>query len=719
MVDAVPTPSKDILVIVFSKTPEKVAHFDHAAENSNVKFIDIHRLVEGYNVAPEDTGERDKNATQKARAVKSTIKKLKTPGTPEHQNLLAQLESLGIAYDENKIFGMVEDSTFTTSPGVWPYLRQKLKGIVSDELLEKYSGKNGHDEPGPGAETGPIVAATGGFLRFYNLLREAYKEALKDLGNLHTDGLIKSQCTAVLFSMAKPNDETRLSSETNSYLLDIGDKEYFPANDNILNPYDYVVMENDRRRPISSYNSQYFFNHSPRALVFKQMQAKVFDAAARVPSAEAPPAFKQAADIVTQRRETPTRHVAYKKSLRERIYDVINFDTEMQKVGKNGIVFDTFDPANYGQKLKALSDFVNFLVAKQLVARDMFKPGVLIDNGCWQGFVKLIHAFSNLGMAKDFTPFANNEGKNGITHTVSSFFDGLHFNPHQYDRANFDPDIFDDAILERGRTKQQETLRNLTQAIVAERSKGYHSFIETSDSHKFEAEGAPPDGSRFTVAHFVSASSDNQVLNEQCRAIGTTAAENGFGYVWGGMNMHSGGEGFKAYVAAGGVHAAAYSTRPIAAAETEDGRLPPEAHYREWSRDIYERIAGMVAASDAIVISPGGWGTLQEMLLVLRLKHEEPELFANKKIIIDNPALFDGNTLSETRFWNDTLQTVLGAYTRNKDFTSTRDKDILISHSSDETAMLLKSLAAERDARLAPQAASLQVAKPGVKVLAS
>ena len=154
------------------------------------------------------------------------------------------------------------------------------------------------------------------------------------------------------------------------------------------------------------------------------------------------------------------------------------------------------------------------------------------------------------------------------------------------------------------------------------------------------------------------------------------------------MNMHVGGEGFKAYKEAGGVHAAAYSTIPIAAAETEDGSLPENADYREWSRDIYERMAGMIAASDVIVISPGGWGTFQELMALIVLKEQAPELFANKKIIIHNPAIHDGQEFSGRRFWNEALMTIFNVETRNKDFSSFSDKDVFIANDSAELNQL-------------------------------
>jgi predicted Rossmann-fold nucleotide-binding protein len=179
----------------------------------------------------------------------------------------------------------------------------------------------------------------------------------------------------------------------------------------------------------------------------------------------------------------------------------------------------------------------------------------------------------------------------------------------------------------------------------------------------------------FKVGVFLSASSENLQLNQDTKDFGRWLAGNGYGIVYGGGDRYLMGSLHEGYNEGKTpeehsnhkTFEAGFSTPEIVKSETKHGVLPKDMDVAILNEDIYQRMAQMIALTDdAIIIRPGGAGTVQELAAVLLMKEVYgmkddkgeyiiPEI-GNKKIIIQNPPLID----KQDPFYDPVLERLFG-----------------------------------------------------------
>ncbi len=99
----------------------------------------------------------------------------------------------------------------------------------------------------------------------------------------------------------------------------------------------------------------------------------------------------------------------------------------------------------------------------------------------------------------------------------------------------------------------------------------------------------------------------------------------------------------------------------------------PEGLSSFWLRpDIYTRMRVMIEHSDAFVIFPGGSGTVQEMLALMILKHQNHPLMVGKSVIIFNRKDADGQF-----FWKPLIE-MLSHWCHDGEFIVVEELDEII-----------------------------------------
>jgi uncharacterized protein (TIGR00730 family) len=135
------------------------------------------------------------------------------------------------------------------------------------------------------------------------------------------------------------------------------------------------------------------------------------------------------------------------------------------------------------------------------------------------------------------------------------------------------------------------------------------------------------------VCVFCSASelSDKYVI--PARQMAKLIAEHGHSLVWGGTNRGV------MKVMADGVQAGGGKIYGVSV-EILKQKARPDAEEMVIARDLGERKAMMLARSDAIVVLPGGLGTLDELTEILELrKHSAHE---KQMIVLNTDGFYDG-----------------------------------------------------------------------------
>lgn len=472
----------------------------------------------------------------------------------------------------------------------------------------------------------------------------------------------------------------------------------------LINPWDYVT-EIGSATPISDNTEHYIRHRSVRSGVFNKMRRAVLD---KLPRREGP-AVKAAAlaarTPLTQpaepAEETPTVTMTPElervNKLSAEIYDVISMEEDLAATGAEGFVFGPFDHTKFEERVHHFGRAGNTFVAGQLDSRDMRKPRLFIDNACWTEFLNVSSSLANKGKAKDFVPVWKNFSTKDVQHIVTSFWDCLRYNPNQYNPHNNRlPSLF----LRFAARAQQRDVEKLKNRIQQERGKKYHPFHQGPSQTAIEASGTPPDGKRYTIFHCVSATSDNHTLNEEDAAFGQHIAKRQGGVVYGGMGEHAGSALAKSYKDAGGPHLTAISTKAIVAREANDKKLPKYADYREYVRNIYERMARMIAFSDDISISPGGWGTyLQELPTFLKLMVVAGHLVAGKNVIIHSPSLHQGKLFPGSNFAKNVVKLFFNTDVRDVNLSLRGFPNIYLTYTNEERFEVYDRLAAKHAAK--------------------
>ncbi|MBV6633207.1 MAG: TIGR00730 family Rossman fold protein [Alphaproteobacteria bacterium] len=167
---------------------------------------------------------------------------------------------------------------------------------------------------------------------------------------------------------------------------------------------------------------------------------------------------------------------------------------------------------------------------------------------------------------------------------------------------------------------------------------------------ELNAKGADKVRPNLNVAVFTSASTKDPSMLQLARKTGQLLAENGYGMVFGGSNVSMMGQ-----VAAGvhdrdgyvtGVTTGLFFGKELKVAQKDEINIDNI----RIADDIYDRMDDMIRQSDALVVLPGGIGTVQEMLAVMHMRENDPSLHGRPVILYN-----------EEGFWDD-LQDVLKDY---------------------------------------------------------
>ena len=284
------------------------------------------------------------------------------------------------------------------------------------------------------------------------------------------------------------------------------------------------------------------------------------------------------------------------------------------------------------EKLYILQSIV---VAKQLIPRDKHKPVVIVNTDhSWDDAIRIHTALAQCQMTKDHVlPLAYKLPDVNVT--ANGYF----------------------SVINGGQDKYEAALAGAA-FIMKDKSLSYHRVA--SLPNKTSQEGTSPYARDYEqhyrknqVAIFCSASSENAPLNHFVSDISRKLVAAGKSIICGGGDRYTMGailEGVEKYRDSFGsklavkerkktAYIAGISTYPIAAAETNSGKMPEEYSYRELATNIYERMAKMMVSAETVLVAPGGAGTIQEWMGFNLLKKKMPTLFSNKKLVIFDPDL--------------------------------------------------------------------------------
>ncbi len=192
-----------------------------------------------------------------------------------------------------------------------------------------------------------------------------------------------------------------------------------------------------------------------------------------------------------------------------------------------------------------------------------------------------------------------------------------------------------------------------------------HDPDEETDIKSFET--PLPANHQGNVCVFCSASIHDPSYLKDGFEFGKRLAENHLGCVSGAGNSGIMGEVVRGAFAGGGWTGGSNVPHII---ELEG---LPEGLSSFWLRnDIYTRMRVMIEHSDAFVIFPGGSGTVQELLALMILKHQNHPLMIDKPVVIFNRLDSNGE-----RFW-DPLIEMLSAWRQNGEFVVVEKFDDII-----------------------------------------
>lgn len=706
------------LCLVATTTPEKVHDLQFAADAKAIpiRFVALTDVVASFHAADEEKTQCHENASEKLHEIHPIINNFR--GNPDARKILSDYcAAQGIAPDDGKILFATEDAIFRfKDKAVWRALRPKLLPFVGEELLNK--ADNFGKEAGPGSETGPIISAVTP-RKFFALAREAAREA----GYAEKQQIATVQEASLTYTplSAKDGDAFRPLSAKKTLHLTPPKTSADPFHIDSISDWltdETSINEYKSTNAYKSTNDTRIVSipNSARGMLVSKLAADL----------GIPQGKKQGfVQTLTPRRTQTPKHY-HPKNFKVGILDAMarpggHLPLAKEVLGKVSSGFtailpnsvyasDSMPPAagsspgsallpslsgmgevmaesdallfaplpqmpkpgearaedeNYRHAL-ATAQFQLFSaqVARQLVPRDMKKPAIIMNvDGCWDPALKQYYDFINKGMSKAYIPIRPQYGEHAdqttgtrrmgdsVIHNWTSDFDIL---------TGPEADVRKQAMLllheySRAYEMQPERLSNLPKVSV-------HAPEKLEGSKNL-----------YRVAVFLSASSDNAMLNDGAYQLGYQLAKENFAVTWGAGNRHSMGAVYEGTRQCKRDYPhkpcwiEGYSTPEIIAQETKHGRAPEGLDYFRMNADIYERTADMIARSHAIIIEGGGGaGTGIEKYAALMLMKTHPELMKDKHLIIENRHIHGAE---EDRFWHGALCTLFGAENFNPDGT--------------------------------------------------
>lgn len=254
----------------------------------------------------------------------------------------------------------------------------------------------------------------------------------------------------------------------------------------------------------------------------------------------------------------------------------------------------------------AASVFVGYQTLDPDLAR---KPTALLNSrGSWDGFVALLEHLNEMGtvrqLVRDYFQFA------GTAEELVSLID---------------PDVGWEAPGHAHQSQGSESAGEIPEVNLPR-----------------------PEGLRYDVCVFCSASVENEAMLEDGYRLGHELAGAGIGCVSGAGRTGIMGSVVRGAAQAGGWTAGSNVPHIIQIEGLPDGLSA------FWPRpDIYTRMEVMIAESDAFVILPGGCGTVQELLALLLRKKRGHDTMAGKPIIV-----FDRDMGEGRRFWTPLFELI-------------------------------------------------------------
>jgi hypothetical protein len=673
-------PKTKYLVILETTTPEKVIQYQVIAKALNIpiQFRSLNELVASFHSVDENEGNREKNAKLKFNATKAKVSMF---FKDRHYNQLLQEKCLewGVPYDPNNIIFAADDSAFEVESQVWDGgkfnssdnkikgLKKRLSHFVDKALLKSASNKTGIMS-GPGAETGPIIAAARvGY--FFQLLREVKNEIfISEKNRLSPNSAVsygagppltpikqaKSFVYDTLANMARKRSLRNQPVLINTGKMLLLCEPAKPENDSFDVTEQYLKFTPNSKEPISNNLLGYYTSeNSPHSQVVSNLfitlesrsPEEIPPELARLVTGDMKVQAGHSAKCVAFNRVRPLE-VVNEAPVAPTYYDVLNLWPSFD--GADLLEYTAFDASDKVMLRKVAYNLYSAIVDEQVSPKK--RRIVVVDDGSYASIIKMIYELTNNGMSKDFNMSTYEGGplvRNGSSkHRATSFIDHVHGGTSE-DRA-----------------KSIEQLVNI-------RRNGYSRFRYPSGIDPTKI--MPPETNysvpflgkpekKFCVAVFTSASSDNRKLNTTLQKYGKFLAKKSCGLVWGAGDRHSMGAVNQGYMDSKAVDkfVAGFTIPVIAESETSEGRMPGNCNFPQaYNKDIYERMAGMIETADAFVIAPGGIGTLQEFLALLRLRDELAEKF-NKPIILYSPDLHNDNGNSKNFFWENTVRRFLG-----------------------------------------------------------
>ncbi|MGE3624249.1 MAG: hypothetical protein AB7H77_10330 [Bdellovibrionales bacterium] len=669
--DAVRSKPDRFLVVLATTTKEKVIQYQLVARKMGlpIQFRGLNELIDVFHAAEEDTGDRVANGKQKFAEAEFAARVFYDPKSTYYRLLQEKCLEWNVDFHPARIFLASDDATFEVRSDVWKLFRKKLRQFVPDQLLKVQNAKG--EMTGPGAETGPILAAVT-VERFVELFRQSALEVC-----------VKARCAGNETSPASPeisairNGRTLtvrnlleaqsglgapvpISWDCPLYLhAPLGlDKPLEPPNAPFVTIDHYFKAKKNVTQPIAQSLADYLVYDSPTRKVVLQFYKialsyasdtrvhRPLDKHGRRKAKKSGQKFKIVSPSLVP------KHLESVRSLNE----LLDISNEFRNA--DVIEFNTFDATDPAARVRNYYKLFSAVVAKQLDARFMGVPIIVHDDSCWKPAIDMLKTLCNDGMSKDFLLSAYEGGAlvsgTGLTHTATAFIDHIESK---------------DATA---RCAAAEHIKDIRRSNYSRFRYSKHGAPDTSDLHYMEAPVGnsltPKPPGLFAVGICTSASNDNRKLITTVAKYTKFLQKNlGAGVVWGAGDRHAMGAVIEGILeAVNGVRdritwLAGFTTRPIAETETRYGKPPIICHWpKRYNENIYTRMADIIESSDMIVLAPGGPGTVQEKLAVLQTVLLAPHLLRNKKIVFYLPDIHANNRNTERRFWEMSIKSILG-----------------------------------------------------------
>jgi predicted Rossmann-fold nucleotide-binding protein len=645
------------LVILETTTKEKIIQYQAVARALGlpIQFHALSELFESFHAAEEDKHNRIDNGFQKFFEADLKSRDLYDVNSPYYRLLQEKCLEWGVKFNPARTFIAADDATFEVPSRLWKPLKKMLIPFVPKKLLRSIDKENDDkksDWAGPGAETGPVLAAAG-VTRTINLFRQAAQEACCQQTRVRVGR------TLIMRSLAESMEGVRpyaLSAESIMYL-------FAPRGlDQLIEPPDVPIAFLEHhfkasltdKRPIGDDVINYQTKLGPIGGILRQFFALARERELAAGTDPEPDANMQARTEASQKKFKTVRPDLRSSQKKAASFEKV-LDLTREFDGADVLEFLPFDASDDDARQRNYYKLFSAVVAKQTDARFMNVPIIVHDDGCWAPAIKLLYELANQGMSKDFIhtkyeggPLIKNEH---LEHIATAWLDIVRGKNHRE--------------LEKAAAQVKSIRRQFYSRFRRPPGLSFHDDLKYIEAPAGNLLTPKPDG-LFTVGIFTSASNDNHKLLNTMGKFAGFVQKLGCGHAWGAGDRHAMGA-----VPEGALEIAkdmanlnwfaGFTTRKIAEPETIHSKPPALCHWpKKYSPTIYKRMADIIDVSDMLVVAPGGPGTVQEMLATLQLIRNFPEVMKNKPVVLYMPDIHKDNKNAETLFWENAVKHIWG-----------------------------------------------------------